>query len=74
MTNITSLRCDDCGRFMALRLGASSATVHCGGLRNVTRLWVRCPHCSRRLGPVRSTVSASHESIWPDDYRSPSHA
>lgn len=59
------IKCDDCGRFMQLSGGASSAMIFDFANMQPDYDHTRCSKCTSRLGPVRSNARPSGGDMTP---------
>lgn len=64
-------KCDECGRFMAYRDGASSAAIYdFVAMECVTEI-ARCAKCTAELGPVHSNARPANGDMSPYETRTP---
>ena len=65
MGELSTDRCNDCGRFMQLCNGASSATMYdMVGMQPSHDHW-RCPSCTKTLGPIESNARPANGDMSP---------
>lgn len=60
-----ALKCDDCGKFMAWKPGASSATIYDFVAMEPSHDHFRCVPCGERLGPVYSNARPYNGDLSP---------
>lgn len=70
MSELTG-RCDDCGRFMSLSGGASSARMYDFVAMEPSYDHARCRKCTETIGPVQSNARPANGDMSP--YQSMHH-